>query len=113
MKKIISIILLLAIILSMYGCGPPTLINVERKQVDAIVVGVSRNTIYHHYVYVAYEGCKTTWYDESQSLYRYFVNRPGNTIPCYLITYTYEDNKIIQELVFNEDLWKERNSNED
>lgn len=107
MKKIISIILLLAIILSMCGCTPVVLVNVEREQVDAIVTGVSENTRWgYHYVYVAYEGCEASWYDESQSLYAYFENRLGGTIPCYLITYTYDNGTTKQKLVYNEDLWK-------
>ena len=107
MKKIISIILLVAIILSMCGCTPVVLVNVEREQINAIVTGVSENTRWgYHYVYVAYEGCEASWYDESQSLYAYFDNRLGGTIPCYLITYTYDNGTIKQELVYNEDLWK-------
>ena len=107
MKKIISIILLLAIILCMCGCASVVLVNVEREQVDAIVTGVSENTRWgYHYVYVAYEGCEASWYDESQSLYAYFENRLGGTIPCYLITYTYDNGTTKQKLVYNEDLWK-------
>ena len=107
MKKIISIILLLAIVLFMCGCASVVLVNVEREQVDAIVTGVSENTRWgYHYVYVAYEGCEASWYDESQSLYAYFENRLGGTIPCYLITYTYDNGTTKQKLVYNEDLWK-------
>ena len=107
MKKIISIILLLAIVLCMCGCASVVLVNVEREQVDAIVTGVSENTRWgYHYVYVAYEGCEASWYDESQSLYAYFENRLGGTIPCYLITYTYDNGTTKQKLVYNEDLWK-------
>ncbi len=107
MKKIISIILLLAIILSMCGCTPVVLVNVEREQVNAIVTGVSENTRWgYHYIYVAYEGCEASWYDESQSLYAYYEHRLGGTIPCYLITYTYDNGSTRQELVYNEDLWK-------
>lgn len=108
MRRIVSITLLIGILLSVLtGCVPITLVNTEREQVDAIVTGVSENTRWgYHYVYVAYEGCEASWYDESQSLYAYFENRLGGTIPCYLITYTYDNGTTKQKLVFNEDLWK-------
>ena len=108
MKRIASIILFIGMLLSILtGCISATLVNTEREQVDAIVTKVSVNPRWeYHYIHVAYGSCVDSWYDESKSLYDYFENRLGETITCYLITYTYDNGTIKQELVFNEDLWK-------
>ena len=104
MKRIASIILFIGTLLSILtGCTSATLVSTEREQVDAIVTKVSTR---YHYIHVAYGSCVNTWYDESNSLYDYFKNRLGETITCYLITYTYDNGTIKQELVLNEDLWK-------
>lgn len=110
MKRIISIILLIGVLFSLFaGCASVRLVNMEREQVDAIVTKVSKTLSGNYfYIYVAYEDCVDYWCTEDKSLYDYFENRLGETVPCYLIVYTYDNGAAKQELFFNENLWKEK-----
>lgn len=110
MKQIISIILLMGVLFSLFaGCAYVHIVNVERKQVNAIVTKVSKTLSGNYfYIHVAYEGCVDYWCTEDKSLYDYFENRLGETIPCYLVTYTYDNDTTKQELFFNENLWEEK-----
>jgi hypothetical protein len=110
MKRIISIILLMGVLFSLFaGCAYVHIVNIEREQVNAIVTKVSKTLSGNYfYIHVAYEGCVDYWCTEDKSLYDYFENRLGETIPCYLVTYTYDNDTTKQELFFNENLWEEK-----
>lgn len=107
MKRIIAVVLLVALTLSLCACNlgaRRNLVNTEWEQVEALVVKTTTNGRWGwKFITVSYEGTKTQW--QNDTLYDYYMNRHGETITCILVTYTYEDGHIESELLFNEELW--------
>lgn len=111
MKRVIALILLLIITFSLCACGSAfdDLISTEREIVDAIVLSTPINSRWDwKYIKVGYEGTISQW--ENSELHDYYKNRLGDTIPAYLITYTYASGTVKTELLFNEDLWNKEES---
>lgn len=112
MKRIIAVILLVALTLSLCACNlgaHQNLVDTEWEQVEALVVDTQTNGRWGwKYITVSYEGTKTQW--QNDALHDYYVNRHGETITCTLVVYTYEDGHTESELLFNEDLWNKGDS---
>lgn len=104
MKKIITLLLALVLLVSMCGCQPQIL-STESEIVEAVVVKTSFNSraVGGYYITVAYGEASNTW--QNQELYEYYNRRLGETITCYYITQTFDGGKTTHKLVFNEDLW--------
>lgn len=103
MKKVIVLLLIISLTVSLCGCYHK-IASVESEQVDAIIVDAYTSGRYnlYYYVEVCYEDACGYW--ENKYLYDYYNTRLGETIPCYMITTTYNSGKVKKELVYNEDI---------
>lgn len=106
MKKLISIILLLAMILSFCGCGHRKIVNIKSENVEAIVLKTNYNIrSSSKSIKVGYADATSYW--NNPTLYDIYVNKHGAKIPAVYVVYEYDDGTTYSELLFNEDLWKE------
>ncbi len=108
MKKIVAFLLIACIVCCLLvSCAQP--ISEEKVEVDAVITNVRRRTqligktiIIDRDIYFVYDGINGIW-DVDMSTYNTYKGREGETIKCYLITYTYEDGSTKVKLVAKED----------
>lgn len=111
MKKIIVILLIIAICCSLISCAE--LVSKDIVEVDAVITRVRRRAgsvnpprPADRDIYFEYEGIKGSW-DVDSKTYNLYKGREGETIKCYLITYTYDNGETKVKLVAVDD-YKER-----
>jgi hypothetical protein len=104
MRKIISLILIVIVLLCFVGCAE--LISEEVIEVDAVVTEVDRDPMRRvgksfrpadYDIYFEYEGIKGSW-DVNRETYNSYKDKIGETIKCNLIIYTYDDGTIKRSL---------------
>lgn len=112
MKKIILLLLVIAICCSLMSCAE--LVSEEMVEVDAVITKVRRRAgsanpprPVDRDIYFEYEGIKGSW-DVNAEIYEFYKGKEGETIKCYLITRVYDDGTTRQKLVAVDD-YEERN----
>lgn len=108
MKKIILLLLIIAICCSLSACFAE-LVSEEVVEVDAVITKVRRRTARvnpprpaDRDIYFEYEGIKGSW-DVNAETYNLYKGKEGETIKCYLITYTYDDGSEVVKLIAVDD----------
>lgn len=108
MKRIIAI-LLIAVMLCclLVSCAQP--ISEEKEEVEAVITDVQKRTqligetiMIDRDIYFVCDGIRGNW-DVNLRIYNEYKGREGETIKCYLITYTYEDGSTKVKLVAVDD----------
>lgn len=107
-KKFIAILLIAATLCCLLvSCAQP--ISEEKVEVDAVITDVrsrlrpaGKTFIRDRDIYFEYDGIVGSW-DVGYKTYKAYKDKEGETIKCYLITYTYEDGSTKTELVAKED----------
>lgn len=107
MKRLITLLLTLCLLLSLCGCNihKTRIVNTTSEAVDAIVFDCSTDNWGYRYVWVAYGPCKTRWIDE-WGIHEQYKDNLGSTIRCYLIAHEYDNGSIQYNLVYNQALHK-------
>jgi hypothetical protein len=108
MKRIIAFLLIAATLCCLLvSCAQP--ISEEKVEVDAVITDVrsrlrpaGKTFIRDRDIYFEYDGIVGSW-DVCYKTYKAYKDKEGETIKCYLITYTYEDGSTKTELVAKED----------
>lgn len=109
MRKSLIFLLVVAIFCSLFiSCAQP--ISEEKEEVDAVIIKVRNRVvragsaaIVKKEILFEFEGIEGKW-EVSQKIYTEYRGKEGETIPCYLITYTYEDGSTRIDLVAKEDV---------
>lgn len=108
MKRIIAFLLIAAMVCCLFAsCIQP--VSEEKEEVEAVITRV-RNRVRRvgsayrrdRDIYFEYDGIKGSW-DVNAVTYNAYKGKEGETIKCYLITYTYEDGSTKVKLVAKED----------
>ena len=108
MKRVIIFLLIAVMICCLFAsCAQP--ISEEKEEVDAVITDVrsrlkwvGKTPVRDRDIYFEYDGIIGNW-DVSASTYEKYKDKEGDTIRCYLITYTYEDGSTKMELIAVED----------
>lgn len=108
MKRIIAFLLIAATLCCLLvSCAQP--ISEEKIEVDAVITNVRKRIrmvgktfITDRDIYFEYNGIAGSW-DVGYKTYNAYKDREGETIKCYLITYTYEDGSTKVKLIAKED----------
>lgn len=108
MKRIIAILLIVAMLCCLLvSCAQP--ISEEKVEVDAVITNVrsrfkpvGKTFVRDRDIYFEYDGIIGSW-DIDYKTYKAYEGKEGETIKCYLITYTYEDGGTKVKLVAKED----------
>lgn len=108
MKRIIALLLIAVTLCCLFAsCAQP--ISEEKVEVDAVITSVQKRIrmvgktfITDRDIYFKYDGIAGSW-DVGYKTYNAYKDREGETIKCYLITYTYEDGSTKTKLVAKED----------
>ena len=108
MKRIIAILLIAAMVCCLLvSCAVP--ISEEKEEVDSVITNVrsrlrpvGKTLMRDRDIYFEYNGIVGSW-DIDYETYNTYKDREGETIKCYLITYTYEDGSTKVKLVAKED----------
>ena len=98
---LITIIIALLVITMLIGITAfaPKVVSVESVEVEAIITEVDKDPmrligkVYRpadYDIYFEYQGIKGEW-DVSNNIYNEYKDKVGETIKCYLTTYTYDD----------------------
>lgn len=108
MKKIIAVLLIATMMCCLLvSCAQP--ISEEKIEVDAVITDVrsrfkpaGKTFVRDRDIYFEYDGIVGSW-DIDYKTYEAYKDKEGETIKCYLITYTYEDRSTKVKLVAKED----------
>ena len=108
MKRIIVFLLIAIMVCCLFAsCAQP--VSEEKEEVEATITDVKsrpkligKTYFKDRDIYFEYNGIEGSW-DVSVSTYEEYKDKEGETIKCYLITYTYEDGSTKVELVAVED----------
>lgn len=108
MKKIVAFLLIAGIVCCLFAsCAQP--ISEEKVAVDAVITDVrsrlrpvGKALMRDRDIYFEYDGIVGSW-DVDYRTYEAYEGKEGETIKCYLITYTYEDGSTKTQLVAKED----------
>lgn len=108
MKRVIIFLLIAVMVCCLFAsCAQP--ISEEKEEVEATITEVRKRIrmagkayLIDRDIYFEYDGIVGSW-DVGQKTYNAYKDREGETIKCYLITYTYEDGSTKVELVAVED----------
>ena len=107
-KRIISILLIAAMACCLLvSCVLP--VSEEKEEVDAVITNVrsrlrpaGKTFVRDRDIYFEYNGIVGSW-DIDYKTYEAYEGKEGETIKCYLITYTYEDGRTKVKLVAVDD----------
>lgn len=110
MKRVTAFLLIAATLCCLLvSCAQP--ISEEKVEVDAVITEVrsrlrmiGKTLIRDRDIYFEYNGIAGDW-DVGYKAYEAYKDKEGETIKCYLITYTYEDGSTKVKLVAKEDYY--------
>lgn len=112
MKKYIAFFITLLIFVSILICAlnessrsKVDLIDVKAEEVIGIVTGFKKTPYTSgRYIYVQYKDA-TLVISNNETIYDKYYNNIGSEFPCIFITYTYSDESVKNDLVFNEEYY--------
>lgn len=108
MKKIVIFLLIAIMVCCLFAsCAQP--VSEQKEEVEAIITKVRDRLIWtggtyvkDRDIYFEYNDIEGSW-DVNASTYEEYKDKEGETIKCYLITYTYEDGSAKVKLIAVED----------
>ena len=108
MKRVVIFLLIATMVWCLFASCAQA-ISEEKIEVDAVISNVRKRIkmvgktfVTDRDIYFEYDDIAGSW-DVGYKTYNAYKDKEGETIKCYLITYTYEDGSTKMELVAVED----------